>query len=189
MHRTACLFEIDRLESGRHSCDGPKMPLGFLNEVKQRVPILIGLGQSRCERALERDEGGVQVTPMVDGAARRAKASQAFGRFVNAFTSGLDRLVVDDCARAGDRTLQQESGKLDETPTQEIVHRLGFGYVARELVDLTQSARSSMSLAVPALRLRRAPRPTPGRLHRLCRPPRFPYASNDGCRQAFGHPR
>jgi len=75
MHRTARLFEIDGLESRGRASDSPKMPLGFLNEVKQRVPILIGLGQSRCERALERDEGGAQMTPMVDGACRRAKAS------------------------------------------------------------------------------------------------------------------
>ena len=49
------------------------------------------------------------MTPMVDGAARRAKASQTFGRFVNLFASALDRFVVDDCAGASDRTLQQEA--------------------------------------------------------------------------------
>ncbi len=87
MHRTARLPEVDGLESGRRPPDRPKMPLGFLHEVKQRVPILIGLGQSRRERALERDEGGEQMTPMVDGACRRAKASQAFGRFANSFAS------------------------------------------------------------------------------------------------------
>ena len=85
------------------------------------------------------------MTPMVGRACRRAQASQAFGRFANAFASGLDRLVVDDCAGAGDRTLQQEAGELDQTPTQEIMQRLGFGDVARERVGLTQSARSSIA--------------------------------------------
>ena len=109
MHRTARLSEIDGLESGRRPPDRPKMPLGFLNEVKQRVSVRIGRGQRRRERALKRDEGGDQMTPMVDRACWRAQVSQAFGRFANAFARGLDRFVVDDCARAGDRTLQQES--------------------------------------------------------------------------------
>jgi hypothetical protein len=73
--RTARLIEIDGLESRRRASDSPKVALGFLNEVKQRVPILIRHGQSRGKRALKRDEGGDQVIPMVDGAARRAKAS------------------------------------------------------------------------------------------------------------------
>jgi hypothetical protein len=85
------------------------MPLGFLNKVKQRVSVRIGRGQRRRERALDRDKGGRQMTPMVGRACWRTQASQAFGRFANAFASGLDRLVVDDCAGAGDRTLQQES--------------------------------------------------------------------------------
>ena len=85
------------------------MPLGFLNEVKQRVSVRIGRGQRRRKRALDRDKGGGQMTPMVGRACWRAQASQAFGRFANAFASGLDGLVVDDCAGAGDRTLQQES--------------------------------------------------------------------------------
>jgi hypothetical protein len=72
MHRTARLFKIDGLESRRRASDSSKMPLGFLNEVKQRVSILIGLGLSRCERALERDE---QMTPVVDGVCRGAKTS------------------------------------------------------------------------------------------------------------------
>jgi hypothetical protein len=121
MHRTACLFEIDRLESGRHSCDGPKMSLGFLNEVEQRVAFLIGPGQSRRERALERDKGGDQVTPMVDRACRRAQASQAVGGFANAFASSFHGLVVDERASASDCALQQEARELDQAPTQEIV--------------------------------------------------------------------
>ena len=40
MHRTARLSEIDGLESRRRPSDGPKMPLGFLNEVEQRVAVL-----------------------------------------------------------------------------------------------------------------------------------------------------
>jgi hypothetical protein len=34
---------------------------------------------------------------------------------------------------------------LDQTPTQEIMQRSGFGDVTRERVDLTQSARSSIA--------------------------------------------
>ena len=109
MHRTACLLEIDGLESGRRSPDRPKMPLGFLNKVKQRVSVRIGRGQRRRERALDRDKGGCQMTPMVGRARWRAQVSQAFGRFANAFAGDLDRFVVDDCAAAGDCTLQQES--------------------------------------------------------------------------------
>ncbi len=85
------------------------MPLGFLNEVEQRVAVRIGRGQRRCKRALDRDEGGRQMTPMVGRAGWRAEVSQAFGRFANGFASRLDRLVVDDCAGAGCRTFQQES--------------------------------------------------------------------------------
>jgi hypothetical protein len=155
MHRTARLFEIYGFESRCRASDRPKMPLGFLNEVKQRVSVRIGRGQRRRERALNRDKGGCQMTPMVGRACWRAEVSQAFGRVANPFASGLDRLVVDDCTGAGDRALQQESGKLDQTPTQEIMQRSGFGDIARERVDLTQSARSSMSLAGPALRVRR----------------------------------
>ena len=70
---------------------------------------MIGLGQGCCKPTLERDEGGEQMTPMVGGARRREKASQAFGRFVNVFASALDGFVVDDCAGASDRTLQQEA--------------------------------------------------------------------------------
>jgi hypothetical protein len=145
LHRTACLLEIDGLESGRRPSDRPKMPLGFLNEVKQRVSVRIGRGLRRRERALNRDKGGCQMTPMVGRDCWRAQVSQAFGCFANAFAGTLDRFVVDDCTGAGDRTLQQESGKLDQTPTQEIVQRFGFGDVARERVDLTQSARSSIA--------------------------------------------
>src|SRR4029077_16862674 len=103
--RTACLLEIDGLESGRRPPDRPKMPLGFLNEVKQGVPVPIGRGQGRRERALDRDKGGCQMTPMVSRVCWRAQVSQAFGCFANAFASGLDRFVVDDCTGAGDRTL------------------------------------------------------------------------------------
>ena len=109
MHRTARLFKIDGLESRSCASNGPKMPLGFLNEVKQRVPAVVRLGQSRCERALERGEGGEQMTPMVDGAARRAKTSQTAGCFPDLFASALDRFIVDDRAGAGDCTLQDEA--------------------------------------------------------------------------------
>ncbi len=85
------------------------MPLGFLNKVKQRVSVRIGRGQRRRERTFECGEGACQMTPMVGRVRRRAQVSHAFGRFANAFASGLDRFVVDDCAGAGDRTLQQES--------------------------------------------------------------------------------
>jgi hypothetical protein len=105
VHRTARLPEIDCLESGRRPPDRPKMPLGFLNDVKQRVSVWIGRGQRRRERALNRDKGGCQMTPMVGRACWRAQVSQAFGRFANPFASALYRLVVHDCAGAGDRTL------------------------------------------------------------------------------------
>jgi hypothetical protein len=45
------------------------------------------------------------MTPMVGRACWRAQVSQAFGRFANPFASALYRLVVHDCAGAGDRTL------------------------------------------------------------------------------------
>jgi hypothetical protein len=121
MHCTARLSEIDGLESRRRAPDSPKMPLGFLNEVEQRVAFLIGPGQSRRERALERDKGGDQVTPMVDRACRRAQASQAVGGFANAFASRFHGLVVDERASASDCALQQEARELDQAPTQEIV--------------------------------------------------------------------
>ena len=109
MHRTARLSEIDCLEPGRRSADSPKMPLGFLNEVEQRVAFLIGLGQSRGERVLERNKRSDQVTPMVNCAWRRAHASQAVGGFTNAFAGGFHGFVVDDRALASNRTLQQEA--------------------------------------------------------------------------------
>ena len=105
MHRTARLPEIDRLESGRRPPDRPKMPFGFLNEVKQRVAVPIGRGQGRRERVLKRHERGCQVSPMVSRTGRRAQASQAFGRFENAFAGGFDRFVIDDCAGASDCAL------------------------------------------------------------------------------------
>ena len=49
------------------------------------------------------------MTPMVDGACSGAKASQAFGGFVNLSAGGLNRFVVDDCAGASGRTRQQEA--------------------------------------------------------------------------------
>lgn len=58
MHRTACLSEINLLESGHGPSHDPQMPLGFLNEVEQRVAVPIGRGQSRGERAFERDKRG-----------------------------------------------------------------------------------------------------------------------------------
>jgi hypothetical protein len=109
MHRTARLPEIDRLESGRRPSDCPKMPLGFLNEVEQRVSLLVGLGQGGSERALERDKRSDQVTPMVNRAYWRAHASQAVGGCANAFPSGFHGFVVDDRALAGDRALQQKA--------------------------------------------------------------------------------
>jgi hypothetical protein len=72
MHRTACLSEIDRLESGRRPSHDPQMPLGFLNEVEERVAVLIGRGLGRGERAFERDKRGDQVTSMVGRACRSA---------------------------------------------------------------------------------------------------------------------
>ncbi len=109
MHRAARLSEIDCFESGRRPSGDPKVPLRFLNEVEQRVAFLVCPGRSRRERALKREKPCDEVAPMVDRAPWRAQASQAFGRFANGFASGLDRLVVDDCAGAGDRALQQES--------------------------------------------------------------------------------
>jgi hypothetical protein len=87
VHRTACLPEIDCLESGRCPAHGPKAPLGFLNEVEQRVCVLISRGQRRGARAIERGKRGDQVTPMVARPGRRAQAAHAFGRFANSFAS------------------------------------------------------------------------------------------------------
>ena len=109
MHRTARLFEIDGLESGRRPSDGPKMPLCFLNEVEQRVAFLIGLGQSRRERALERSKRSDQVTTMVNRARRRTHAFQAVCGFANAFASGFHGFAVDEPALTSDRALQQVS--------------------------------------------------------------------------------
>ena len=109
MHRTARLFEIYGFESRCRASDRPKMPLGFPNEVKQRVSVRIGRGQRRRERALNRDKGGCQMTPMVGRDCWRAQVSQAFGRFANSFASALHGFIVDDCAGAGDCTLQQEA--------------------------------------------------------------------------------
>jgi hypothetical protein len=36
------------------------MPLGFLNEVKQRVSVWIGRGQRRRERVLNRDKAAAK---------------------------------------------------------------------------------------------------------------------------------
>jgi hypothetical protein len=139
MHRTACLSEIDLFESRRGLSHDPQVPLGFLNEVEERVAVPIGRGQGRCERALERDKRGDQVAPMVDRACWRAQAPQAFGGFANAFASSLDRLVVDDRARASDRALQQEAGELDQAPTQQIMQRLSLAQIARDRVGQTQA--------------------------------------------------
>jgi hypothetical protein len=109
VYRTACLPEIDWLESRRRPSDCAQVQLGFLNKVEQRVAVPIGRGQGRSERAFERDKRGDQVTPMVGGACRRAQASQAFSGFANAFASGLHRFVVDNRAAASNRTLQEEA--------------------------------------------------------------------------------
>ena len=110
MHRAACLPEIDCFESGRCPPHGPKMPLGFLNKVEERVSVPISRGQGRGERALERGKRCAQVTSMVDRPVRRAQAVQAFGRFANAFASSLDGFVVDD--RASDRRSCASAGSL-----------------------------------------------------------------------------
>ena len=109
MHRTARQFEIDGLESGCRPSDGPKMPLCFLNEMKQRVALPISLGQSRREPALERGKRGDQMTPMVNRARRRAHASETVRGFAKAFARGFHGFVVDERAFVGDRSLQQEA--------------------------------------------------------------------------------
>jgi hypothetical protein len=73
VHRTARLLEIDGLESGRRPPNRPKMPLAFLNKVKQRISIRIARGQGRRERVLEWGERGDQVIPMVDGPVRHTQ--------------------------------------------------------------------------------------------------------------------
>src|SRR6202522_4625807 len=80
LHRTACLLEIHGLEFGRRAPGRPKMPLGYLNKVKQRVSVRIGRGQRRRERTFECGEGACQMTPMVGRVRRRAQVSHAFGR-------------------------------------------------------------------------------------------------------------
>ena len=87
MHRTACLSEIDRLESGRRPSHDPQMPLGFLNEVEQSVAILVGLGLGRRERGFQRDKRSDQMTSMMDRVCWRAHAPQAIGGFLNASAS------------------------------------------------------------------------------------------------------
>jgi hypothetical protein len=73
---------------------------------------------------------------------------------------------------------------LDQTPTQEIMQRFGFGDVTRERVGLTQSAHSS--IAWWGLRFG-CVAPNAGTLApSLPAAARFPYASNDGPSQAFG---
>jgi hypothetical protein len=89
VHRAARLPEIDGLESGHGPSHDPQMPLGFLNKVEERVAVLIGRGQSRSERALQRGKRGHQVTSMVGRGFRGAQAAQAIGRFANSFASGF----------------------------------------------------------------------------------------------------
>ena len=116
------------------------MPLGFLDEVEERVSVPIGLGEGRRKRALERDKRGDQVSSVVGRAWRRAQGSQAFSGFAKAFASGLHRLGVDRRPGACKRPLQQKAGKLDQAPTQAIVQRLSLAHVAREGIGQTQSA-------------------------------------------------
>ena len=115
------------------------MPIGFLNEAKQRVAFLIGRGQGRAERAFERRKGGDQVASMVACAHWRLQTAQAHGRFENSFASGLHGLVVNDRPAARNCARQQEARELDQAAAQEVMQRLGLAHITRERVGWTQA--------------------------------------------------
>ena len=140
MHRTACLPEIDGFEAGRCPSHGSQVSLGFLDEMEERVSVLVGRGERRRERALERDERGVQVASMVRPPLSAREVAEGFGRFANSFASGFQRRVVDNRAGASERTLEQEARELDQAPAQKIVKRLGLAHIARERVGQNSSA-------------------------------------------------